>query len=79
MTLADDLVAQSPFDIGSGRVLFLGDETSTYLFDIATRSLTALQMPAFAMASAVVPLPDGRLVTIGDRFETRLLDPTQLP
>ncbi|MFL5675479.1 MAG: Kelch repeat-containing protein, partial [Chloroflexota bacterium] len=72
---------QTGIDVGSGRVLFLGDEAvgqATLTFD--DRSGTFAFGPAgFASADAVVALGDGRILTVGDRLEARLLDPGHVP
>ena len=77
----------SGIDIGRGRVLFLGDQgipneppgQPALIFDAATGSFAVQQQPGFTTADAVVPLPDGRILTVGYQLEVRLLDPGQLP
>lgn len=67
------------------RVLFLGDpadreiEYPTFLLDTTGFRITSVERPAFATADAVTQLRDGRILTVGYRFEARLLDPAQLP
>jgi hypothetical protein len=73
---------QAGIQVPSGRVLFLGDQTAgqpTLTFDPGAGTFTVLGQPGFTRADAVVPLRDGRVLTVGYRLEARLLDPGQLP
>ncbi len=75
---------QKPFDIGGGRIVFLGFDDPengypTLLYDVASKSFSTVTQAGFGVRdAAAVRLADGRILAVGFG-DTRILDPAQLP
>jgi hypothetical protein len=75
---------QPGFDIGDGRLLFVGDPDpelamASRIFDVATLRFHEVDLPTFRIAEPTVVLDDGRLLQLHYRLAASLLDPSYLP
>jgi hypothetical protein len=72
------------FDIGGGRLLFVGDPDPevampSWVFDVATLRFHEVDLPTFLIAEPTVLLEDGRLLQIHYQLAASLIDPSYLP
>ena len=72
------------FDIGRGRLLFLGladpeSPMATLIFEGARLDFREIELPSLQLGEPTVALEDGRLFQVHYQLGATLLDPSQLP